>query len=615
MDRLASLASWSTKHRFWLVVGSWSIVLASLFGLGDGLAWAWLVPPVLVMGWVYGGLAGTASGLAAGAVGVVLPGLTELLDGPSGHLGLAVASTLVLLGCLVGALRWAVDRVTSEFAGRGQAFEELEKSEQRYRSLHEGLPVGVYRSTPDGRILDANRALAQMLGYETAEELMELNARDLYVDPTERTRTQGSPDTGEVRTGVEVRLRHRDGSTVWVRDSSRACYNEEGDVLYFDGILENITEQRRSQRAQFAADERFRRAFEKSPIGMALTSLDGKLQRVNEAFCELLGYAEDELVGTTVAEITHPEDRAESASVMRLLAAAELPSFRLNKRYLHRDGHTVWVLLNASLVLDPDGEPEQFLAQIVDMTEREEAQRALEELVRSKDAFVATVSHELRTPLTAVHGFAAELLDRWAEFDESEALELLEMIKSQSAEVANLVEDLLVSARAEIGKLVVVPKTIDMAAEAQATVDLLPERVRQRVADISGSAAAKADPGRLRQIIRNLLTNAERYGGEAIRVVVETTEGLARLRVQDDGAGIPASHRESIFEPYQRAHGAVGQPAGVGLGLTVSRQLARLMDGDLTYRYADGWSTFELTLPSAHYHAPAERAAVDVTSR
>jgi signal transduction histidine kinase len=101
----------------------------------------------------------------------------------------------------------------------------------------------------------------------------------------------------------------------------------------------------------------------------------------------------------------------------------------------------------------------------------------------------------------------------------------------------------------------------------------------------------------VRQIVRNLATNAQRYGGDAIRVEMDRGNDRATLRVIDDGAGVPEDDRERIFEPYASAHGVAGHPGSIGLGLAISRKLARLMGGDLTYRYQDGESIFEFTLP------------------
>lgn len=225
----------------------------------------------------------------------------------------------------------------------------------------------------------------------------------------------------------------------------------------------------------------------------------------------------------------------------------------------------------------------------------------LEELMRSKDEFLGSVSHELRTPLSSVLGFSAELRDRYGDFDEEERQELMELITVQGQDMANIINDLLVAARADLTGLVVELSPIDVAADIQAVLEHLPEVVIH--VDLPARPAeALGDPVRVRQIMRNLIVNARRYGGPNVEVGVCGKNGFVTIQVRDNGERIPEDEWESIFDPYQRSHHQKGQPASVGLGLTVSRMLARRMDGDLTYRYEDNQSVFELVLPTADRH-------------
>ncbi|HUF16140.1 MAG TPA: GAF domain-containing sensor histidine kinase [Acidimicrobiia bacterium] len=230
--------------------------------------------------------------------------------------------------------------------------------------------------------------------------------------------------------------------------------------------------------------------------------------------------------------------------------------------------------------------------------ERELTRKRLEELVQSKDQFVASISHELRTPLSAVLGFAEELRDHTASFQPHEATEILELIAEQSRDMADMVEDLLVAARADIGTVTIHADVVYLRAQAEVAVASLGSEGDNTIEVVGGPGKAWADPTRTRQIIRNLLTNAVRYGGATVTIEATTRGGATVLTVSDDGPGLAESDWEKIFEPYVRAHERPTQPESVGLGLTVSRQLARLMGGDLTY-HADGTgSVFQLTLPS-----------------
>ncbi|MGH8959296.1 MAG: GAF domain-containing protein [Acidimicrobiia bacterium] len=221
----------------------------------------------------------------------------------------------------------------------------------------------------------------------------------------------------------------------------------------------------------------------------------------------------------------------------------------------------------------------------------------LEELVRSKDDFIASISHELRTPLTAVVGLAETISNPDESLGPAETAELIGIIAEQSSEMAAIVQDLLVVARSNTGQVTIRAETLDLHDQTlQAKRGVRFERNRH--IELEGSATAYADAVRVRQIIRNLLVNAGRYGGPRIRVRLEGANNFSLIHVGDDGPGIPMEDRERVFQPYERAHQRFGQPASVGLGLTVSRQLAQLMGGWLTYRFEDNWSTFTLGLPA-----------------
>ena len=237
----------------------------------------------------------------------------------------------------------------------------------------------------------------------------------------------------------------------------------------------------------------------------------------------------------------------------------------------------------------------------------------LEHLVEAKGEFIASISHELRTPLTAVMGFADLLQESESELSSSERAQMLAAIAEQSEEVSAIVDDLLVAARADIGELTVAAVPVDLRAQTAQVLETLDQN---HAITVHGQAPkALGDPARVRQILRNLFTNAIRYGGDHISVEMGGHgDGLASLVVRDDGDPISIEDRERIFEPYQRAHNQPGRPGSIGLGLAVSRRLARLMGGDLSYRHQDGHSVFELSLPLAvptdmESHRPAATPA------
>ncbi|NIA24267.1 MAG: hypothetical protein GWP04_01725 [Gammaproteobacteria bacterium] len=234
------------------------------------------------------------------------------------------------------------------------------------------------------------------------------------------------------------------------------------------------------------------------------------------------------------------------------------------------------------------------VVSVTDVTPLKETQRRLADLVDSKDRFVASVSHELRTPLTTVVGLSAELRDHLPRFQMQEMHEMLGLIATQATDVGHIVEDLLVAARADIGTITLHAEQLDVRTVIREVAASHPP---DKLALPKQALMATADSTRLRQIIRNLLTNARRYGGDHVALAARQSVDEISIEVSDDGPGIPSDDAARIFLPYETAHHTIGLTESVGLGLAVALQLARLMNGDLTYERREAITVFRLTLP------------------
>jgi signal transduction histidine kinase len=218
--------------------------------------------------------------------------------------------------------------------------------------------------------------------------------------------------------------------------------------------------------------------------------------------------------------------------------------------------------------------------------------------VEARDNLMAAVSHELRTPLTAVMGFAG-IGSAAAEDLDPDTHQLVDLIVQESAEMADIVDDLLAATRAATGSLALDPEEIDLLAEAESVVARWDPGETRRVTVRGCRAAAIADPARVRQILRNLVSNAMRYGGDTTEVSVDTAPGYAVAVVADDGEPIDDHIRRHMFDLYFRGHDAPGMAPSLGVGLGLSLKLATAMEGTLQFRRTDGRNTFELRLPAA----------------
>lgn len=225
----------------------------------------------------------------------------------------------------------------------------------------------------------------------------------------------------------------------------------------------------------------------------------------------------------------------------------------------------------------------------------------LQELSHAKDRFLASVGHELRTPLTGVVGFTSLLRDPDSELTDEERERMIESIGRESTDLAGIIDDLLVAARSELDMVTVTSETVPVRQLVENVIEATRDERARHVSIVSDDdeMTAIGDPARIRQVVRNLLVNACRYGGDRIEMRLARDGGDVVFQMADSGQGLPRGEWERIFEPYQRAHTTETMPAALGIGLSVSRHLTRLMGGDLTYRHENGWSVFELRLRAA----------------
>ncbi len=226
-----------------------------------------------------------------------------------------------------------------------------------------------------------NEGAATIFGYTAAEMI---GASPTRLLPTEEQGTErrvlDKIARGESVQHYEARRRTKDGRAIYISVTASPIKNPAGQIVGMAKVARDITDRKRSEEALRLSEERFSAAFEHAPIGVAITSPEGVWLQVNEAFCDLVGYTAAELVGRTFDGITHPADREKSRAQVARMAAGEADSYEIEKRYIHRLGHTVIVRLNAALVRAEDGRPRYLIGQIQDITSHRAAESALKEL-------------------------------------------------------------------------------------------------------------------------------------------------------------------------------------------------------------------------------------------
>lgn len=230
--------------------------------------------------------------------------------------------------------------------------------------------------------------------------------------------------------------------------------------------------------------------------------------------------------------------------------------------------------------------------------------RAERELNRAKDEFIAGLSHEFRTPLTSIYGFSEVLLESGL-IDPAASLEMIGLINNESAELSRMVEDLLIAARLESEALTIKPEVVDPSSEISQVIDPWVRSGVPITIDV-GEAQVWADPLRLRQVVRNLVSNAIKHGGDRITVEAATRGPEFVCSVVDDGEGVPADIQERLFQRYVHDGKEAILAGSVGLGLNIARSLCEEMGGSLEYEHVAGETRFTMRLPAQ----PTEIAGV-----
>ena len=237
---------------------------------------------------------------------------------------------------------------------RKRSEEALRESEERYRSLFDGVPIGLYRTTPAGRLLDANESLVRILGYPDRETLLGANVGDIYLDPEDRLRWQRIVEAESV-SGVrsfESQVRRHDGAVIWVRFSLRVYRDEQGKILRYEGVLEDVTDRRRAEEALRASEERFRALVQNASDLITVLELDGSLRHASPSHQRLLGHAAEDLVGGNFLDLVHPEDRPLVVNALHCLVDLPDENLTIEYRCQHRDGTWLTVESTASNLLE-----------------------------------------------------------------------------------------------------------------------------------------------------------------------------------------------------------------------------------------------------------------------
>jgi PAS domain S-box-containing protein len=493
----------------------------------------------------------------------------------------------------------------------------LLESEERYREFVNNAPIGIYRTTLDGRMELVNSTLAKMLGFDSVEDL---KSRDLesesYEPRADRTKfKQTIEEQGEIR-GHEERWMRRDGTPIHIRESAKGVRGQDGKIQYYDGVVEDITERKVVEDALRHEQAFTERVIDAIPGIFFVFDRHGRYVRWNKAHETLFGVPRERIPEIEALSRIHADDRARVAATIEQVF--ETGAGEVEARGLRGEGPESLYFFLTGRRIDIDGAP-YVVGFGIDTTAHREAEAARtqleEQLLQSQrldslGRLAGGIAHDFNNLLTVINGYC-DLLLLCREHDAATLRRHLEVIRQAGERATALTQQLLAFSRKQVAQ----PHPVsinDLVAEVvELSRRLIGENIELVVEPDPGAGQVLADSGQLHQMLMNLVINARDAMSEGGRLIIRTRavdlgpERAAqldiapgdsiRITVSDTGYGMDEHVRAHLFEPFFTT-----KPAGkgTGLGLSTVYGIVHACQGTITVDSRPGaGSTFEIHLP------------------
>ncbi len=497
---------------------------------------------------------------------------------------------------------------------------ELAESRERYRLVTDHMSDLAYTIDGRGLVEFVSPSVQEILGYPP-EEVVGMPVMDL-LHPDDMGRVlavAASTLPGEMTTDIEHRVMHRSGHYLSM-DARATNKVDDPNVAGWVVSARDVTDRARARQALADSEARFRFLAENSSDIIARHSPDGTFRYVSAACETLMGYRAEDLVGRRLQDFVHPDDVEAVDRAFRTAFEAEDTVTTSEYRLCRAGDEYRWFEASVKVVRqEGTGEPNGIQSNVRDVTQRHEAQEQLaaakeaaEIATKAKSEFLANVSHEIRTPMNAVLGMTdlalgTELSDEQREY--------LTTVRTAADSLLTIINDLLDLSKVEAGKLELESIPFDIHEAVEETIRIMRVRAAGKGLDLKLDIGddvphrVMGDPGRLRQVLINLIGNAVKFtesGGVRVTVAVDNAEGdelALQFAVADSGIGIPADKLDVIFESFSQADGSIPRRfGGTGLGLAISGLLVGLMKGRIWVESEVGvGSTFSFMACFGHH--------------
>jgi PAS domain S-box-containing protein len=520
--------------------------------------------------------------------------------------------------------------VARDISDKKQALAALKASEEKYRTLQENLPLGIYRSTPQGKILAVNQAFVSILGYKSRFEVLSLSSFDFYLEQKYRKELMARLEKEGAITNFEAQLLRNDSTALWASISVKAIKDDEGAILHLDGIVEDISERKKVEHALIASEAKYRILAETAQDIILMHDLKGKLIYTNQAGLNCLKYSREEVEGKMVIDFVAPEDREEVIERQKSRFKGNAGLLLYNINLIDSEGKYIPFEVSSSVVKEKD-KPAMCLVFCRDLSARKKLEDQLHQSQRMESigTLAGGIAHDFNNLITIINGLSEISLRKLEE--DHPIFRDLRSIFAAGKKAEELTRKLLAFSR----KQIIHPKITDINIVISDLDKMLRRLIREDI-DIEMNLFPqilhiKADPGQIEQILINLIVNArdaigERQDNVEKKIKISTRPvkvdalflkehpdsqpgNYILISVSDSGIGMDDETIDKIFEPFyttkEKGH-------GTGLGMSTVYGIIRQNSGFISIESKPNHgSLIDVYWPSVDENLPLEDPMTD----
>lgn len=471
---------------------------------------------------------------------------------------------------------------------RKNFFQDYDISEI-FKSILLTLKEAVVITDKDTKIVYANPAFETLYGY-SLRELMHKPVNDVLnagiQSPDFYTSFWSSlTETGQWR--GEIVNKNKDNELVAVDQTIIALKDEHGNPNIFISYSRDISSFKKNELELLNSNKKFETTFMLASVGKAIVSPDGYILKANNSLCNMLGYTNEELLDKTFIDITHPDDLDKDINNVASLLMGDIISYKMEKRYIHKDGHIFWARLNVALIRDYDETPLYFISEVEDISdlkrylhELETAKEQAEKSNQLKDAFISTISHEIKTPLNGIIGLSGLLKQTYSDVIKKDDEYIFESLEISTKRLIKTMDLILTMSRLKVKDYIIKPELFElgqMVSEIIAEYKTLAKSkgLKLEFFNYCKNTSMCLDKHSVSNAIQNIVDNAIKFTNKGgVSVVLNCTNGKYVLEFSDTGVGISGDYLKHIFEPYSQEEIGNARPYdGLGLGLSTAKLL------------------------------------------